>query len=1266
MKRDASQITSSSLVNLWQRIISWIDSSALITLSLFLLIFIPLFPKLPLFDAIPGYLVRVRFEDFLVGLTGIIWLVQLLRGKLEIPKVFLLGVVAFVLIGILSTVSSIFLVQTIPPQLLHIGKSGLHFFRYLEYFSLFFFMFSAIRTRRQIKIALSLLALTVILATIYGFGQKYWSWPLYSTMNREYSKGVQLFLGANARVQSTFAGHYDLAAFLVIVTPILLAAVLFFKQWWVKIGLLIVIAAGSWLLVASGSKMSFIAYGVALYATVLLFLRQYQRIFRGLLIANILILISSFGIFGYFLTHPLDTRLFDALQSLKTTAVVAQITPLAQLLEKTQAVLKSQTTSVSDKPTDVFVDVPDYVQVAKETESGKIIQVTEERERTWSQNALKYGLSMGIRLDTLWPQAVKGVQRNLMLGSGFGTLNKTSSGHFIEADSTDNNFLRTLGEIGIIGFVLFYSLIFMLLKISNQGSRVKEPIIASICLGFMGATIGLLTNALIIDVFVASKVAFTFWAVAGLMLKTITLAQPQAIKRLEKTIFSFLRHTTSRHWPVLLATVVLIFLIHRNPVLPNSVIANFEAQPAATEALTTVKCWLSQHQWQLCRGELAQPTRTSVVYGAYLLPFYSAFPQISIFYYANLALAILSLALLYQLTKQLKIPQWHTSLLLIFYSLLAFILPVVYSPVDANVSLVLLLCGVWSVTKLRESQNLKWWVAVIGLGLGSFSTGYQADLAGLIYIFTPVILIGLGLWLKTLKMRIAWENAATRLTLALGIGSFMSLIWLVTPLPQHFSVLWQEYQIAFNADRVTAMAVFNNFFTNLPPSVKKDPKPYLVTSLNPYFMDFYSNFSYAPLPLTLTQPFGKHPNQVWGEHNFQSPTAIVKQVFAQSNSVFLTNANLETTSQNNAFSELKTAFDVDLMTLGCEENCNIYQLQASPSATPKLVTVNQKPLTLSAQEYSFAVVSHRFNITIPKRGHDVFGLINQLKTILPSRPDFMIISGDIVNNSQPFYQTAFLKQFANLAPFPIIFSAGNYDEIAQKPFDAGYQSFSTPHDLFILLSANENGMIPSPDVLALYNTLLDLEKQPHIKNIFLITHRLNWITNSEGYESLAQITNQAPSEADIFYRQRILPKLQAFSDKKIYVISGDLRFAEQPTIFYDQNQRDGVTYIASAVNHDPQDVYLRFSVNAQGEVVITPLSLWGKTLEPIEKYGVTYWQSVLPNLSTPTMPEKDNQLKSLLQKTTTVLVSGLTLGLGAEILYRALQTIRKRHLRLPF
>jgi hypothetical protein len=90
---------------------------------------------------------------------------------------------------------------------------------------MFFFFFSAVKTRKHVVIACTALTLTLLGVVGYGFGQKYLHFPVYSTMNREYSKGEKLYLENGARPQSTFAGHYDLAAFLVIVLPLLFSFV---------------------------------------------------------------------------------------------------------------------------------------------------------------------------------------------------------------------------------------------------------------------------------------------------------------------------------------------------------------------------------------------------------------------------------------------------------------------------------------------------------------------------------------------------------------------------------------------------------------------------------------------------------------------------------------------------------------------------------------------------------------------------------------------------------------------------------------------------------------------------------------------------------------------------------------------------------------------------------------------------------------------------------------------------------------------------------
>ena len=115
-------------------------------LALFTLIFIPLFPKIPLFDILPGYIVRVRSEDILIGIIWILFGVQLWRKKLSLKTPLTKMVGFYILAGALSVISAVLIIQTVPIELLHIGKTVLHYLRYIEYFSLFFILYNSIKT----------------------------------------------------------------------------------------------------------------------------------------------------------------------------------------------------------------------------------------------------------------------------------------------------------------------------------------------------------------------------------------------------------------------------------------------------------------------------------------------------------------------------------------------------------------------------------------------------------------------------------------------------------------------------------------------------------------------------------------------------------------------------------------------------------------------------------------------------------------------------------------------------------------------------------------------------------------------------------------------------------------------------------------------------------------------------------------------------------------------------------------------------------------
>jgi len=549
-----------------QKFLYWIDNWGLFTASVFLLAFIPIYPKIPLFDILPGYIVRVRVEDILILGTCIFWFVQLWRKKIILKNPLTHWIGWYAVAGFAALLSGMFIVRSIPLELLHVGKSVLHYLRYLEYFSLFFIAVSSIRSHTQVRVFVGVLLSGLSAVILYAFGQKYLYWPVYSTMNREFSKGIRLYLTEHARVQSTFGGHYDLAAYLVVVLPIVLALALFSTRRWQQYGLWGLFTVGVWLITVSASRTSFAAFAVCAILTVFLTSlhkagwREQIRfgLSRGLLV--LFLISSNFWIFG----ADIRERLLQTLEAYPTahstyinlssqTEVITQKT-LALIpssihpknppnnaisTEEMEAMVASDQQPTTEKPgspkpSDVFVEVPNLVQVATISASGSAEVRTIEVPRTYSDAALKYGLSLAIRLDTLWPRALEGFYSDPLFGSGYATLTKDSVAHFTEAESTDNNFLRTLGETGLFGFITFYGAVLTSAVIGGQlakkGIASHKPTMATaLGIGFICATLGLLLNAVYIDVFASSKVAFVYWSVAGLI---IALWQLETRKRL--------------------------------------------------------------------------------------------------------------------------------------------------------------------------------------------------------------------------------------------------------------------------------------------------------------------------------------------------------------------------------------------------------------------------------------------------------------------------------------------------------------------------------------------------------------------------------------------------------------------------------------------------------------------------------------------------------------------------------------------------------------
>lgn len=541
-KKSAS-VEKKAKTSFWQ----WLDSRALLLISGFLLAFIPLFPKLPIFDIIPGYIVRVRLEDFFVVFASLVWCIQFYRKKIEWKSTMTYFVLAYAVVGLLSTLSAIFITKTVPFETLHIGKTLLHYFRYLEYFTLFFIVYSAIKTKDDIIFLLKVIVATVIGVGVYGVGQKYLYWPVYSTMNREFSKGLRLYLTDHARVQSTFGGHYDLAAYLVIITPLIMSLLYTSTRKFYSFLLWIAFLLCMWMLIVSASRTSFFSFLIS-SLLVLSFLSAKREtlkkkfsffVGKGFQFVVVLwILIANFGADMYerllqtLEAYPAAWNTYHNINGERkklTEQLIANTGNFrfnfqvekpknAMSTDELDVMVKSDQQPTPERPSDVYVDVPDKVKVSTISANGQVEIIEVEQPRVYSENALQHGLSLAIRLDTLWPRALAGFSRNPLLGSGYATLTKETNIQFTEAESTDNNYLRTLGETGLLGFLTFYGAVVLMLVVSIKiYKRYDDLFSQALSVGFFAATIGLLINASYIDVFAASKVAFTFWGITGIM-----------------------------------------------------------------------------------------------------------------------------------------------------------------------------------------------------------------------------------------------------------------------------------------------------------------------------------------------------------------------------------------------------------------------------------------------------------------------------------------------------------------------------------------------------------------------------------------------------------------------------------------------------------------------------------------------------------------------------------------------------------------------------
>lgn len=187
-----------------------------------------------------------------------------------------------------------------------------------------------------------------------------------------------------------------------------------------------------------------------------------------------------------------------------------------------------------------------------------------------------------------------------------------------------------------------------------------------------------------------------------------------------------------------------------------------------------------------------------------------------------------------------------------------------------------------------------------------------------LFIMIPVQIIVFGISLNTLL-----EYLRTRrFLLSYSVIIFISLTAITLNI--YPAVLTQLKANFFDGDhsRVYQTVMFFNQSFDEP---KPGKKPFLISTLPPLMIDYYSNQNYNLLPFSRFQHF-MHKPEIWGIQENTDLFKLYKQYIKEGRDIYLSDHDTNSNIYSATYSIYKQTFALITVSTGCQNQCNIFRL----------------------------------------------------------------------------------------------------------------------------------------------------------------------------------------------------------------------------------------------------------------------------------------------------------------------------------------------------
>jgi hypothetical protein len=196
-----------------------------------------------------------------------------------------------------------------------------------------------------------------------------------------------------------------------------------------------------------------------------------------------------------------------------------------------------------------------------------------------------------------------------------------------------------------------------------------------------------------------------------------------------------------------------------------------------------------------------------------------------------------------------------------------------------------------------------------------------------IYHALPIMIIGFALFLSTGDFRINKTDFKHVFNLII-LGLF--LYYLLTNAIRFKKQIMLNIKYRETPWYYVAVIELNKYF-NKPVFVKTsagNKKPVVISALNPFYIDYFTNGNYDLLPLSSWQDFfRKSPPSPWGENDYTNLIALYRLYINRGHDVYVHNSGLGNVGNLNAsFNDIKENLGLEKVADGCYDSCNIYRV----------------------------------------------------------------------------------------------------------------------------------------------------------------------------------------------------------------------------------------------------------------------------------------------------------------------------------------------------